>query len=144
MEKTNNSKKSKYLIRMFTLIALICITQLSLYSQESSGEFDYKKSMNLKVLLIKADHLREVPEDLFRLTALEELTITGNEFTVLPVNIKKLISIRVLNISGTYVEVLPEELSRLLQLQEIHLNYERWQYRLDEIKRITKARIVLE
>lgn len=126
--------------------ALLFILMLSftLLAQESSGDFDYTKSINATELYIEVDNSNGIPKDLFKLGKLEELTIAGEEVTVLPVEVKGMYSLRVLNLSNTSLDVLPEELSQLRNLQEIHLNYERWQYRLDGVKRITRAKIVLE
>ncbi len=141
--KTTQINSRTFITAAITAVVIFMLS-LNIYSQESSGEFDYTKSIHSTVLTVNMVNSAEIPADLFKLNSLEELTITGNEVTVIPVDIKKLILLRVLDLSGTRVDVLPVELSQLRHLQEIHLNYEVWQYRLDEVKKVTRAKIVLE
>ncbi len=140
----NTQINSRTFIVMAILVVVLFMLSVNIYSQESSGEFDYTKSINSTVLTINILNSSEIPSDLFKLNNLEELTITGDDVTAVPVDIKKLRLLRVLNLSSTMVDVLPTELAQLRHLQVIHLNYERWQYRLDEVRRITRANIVLE
>ncbi len=136
-EYSFNTKISALLFLIFFFLTV------NTSSQERSGLIE--AGLNNTVVLdidIKSGGL--IPEEIFTYINLEELKISGNENTILPENIKKLTSLQILDLSSVQVNELPGELSQLRHLREIHLNYELWQYRLDEVRRITRAQIILK
>jgi Leucine-rich repeat (LRR) protein len=140
----NLKTTSRTFLQRALLAVIFFALQLNIFSQQSSGEYNYFENMNSTALNVKISGTGEIPADLFKLSSLEELTLTGDALTEIPADIKKLNTLLVLNISGTSVEVLPKELSQLMQLKELRLNYEKWQYKLDHVRKITKAKIILE
>jgi hypothetical protein len=53
-------------------------------------------------------------------------------------------NLRVLNLSNTSIGELPEEIEQLIHLKELYLPYAFWVFRLHEVKKITRANIILE
>lgn len=127
-------------ISSLTLI-LICG---NIYSQEKSGVIEPEIKNNIISLDIELNSSGMLPPEIFSRTSLEELKINGNSDYMLPSDVKNLYSLRVLDLGNAQINELPEELAQLRLLMEIHLNYELWQYRLDEVQRITRAKIILE
>lgn len=137
-----------------TLIIALFVLIFSRLTQSQSKELaetikspaSYSSAVSNIILEIdlSSSDLNSVPEIVFQMTSLETLDLRNNPISKLPREIRNLQNLRVLNLAGTTIEELPDELSQLRHLKEIHLKCEQWQLRLDEVKRITKARIVLE
>lgn len=87
--------------------------------------------------------MNALPSGLFAMTSLKQLDLSNNKLTELPCEIKNLKTLTVLKLNGNKIYELPAEISRLKFLKEIYLSREIWQYRLDEIKKQTSARIIL-
>ncbi len=138
-----HSKRSIFSPRI-PAIFIILFLAFELFAQEKSAETCFTGDINTIILNLKIGVKGEVPAELFNLSKLEELTLSGDTEFQIPYDVRKLTSLKILDLSSTYIEELPSELSQLRSMQEIHLNYERWQYRLDEVKMITRAKIILE
>ncbi len=122
-------------------LTLICG---NIYAQEKSGVIEPEIKNNIISLDIELNSSGMLPTEIFSCTSLEELKINGNSNYMLPSDVKNLYSLRVLDLGNAQINELPGELAQLRLLREIHLNYELWQYRLDEVQRITRAKIILE
>jgi len=108
-------------------------------------DVDYKLFKKVTNLDLSSRNLTEIPEYIFFCTELESLTLKdNNNISSLPVEIKNFCNLRILDLTNTNIKEIPKEISQLKLLQELHLNYMQWQYRLDELRKITKARIILE
>jgi len=105
--------------------------------------FDYTKLKNVTNLELNSN-ASEIPAGVFKLSSIEELTVNSDDITSIPADIRKLYNLRTLNLSNTSVTSLPKEMEQLLLLKELHLPYNYWVYRLDEVKKITKAKVILE
>jgi Leucine-rich repeat (LRR) protein len=164
--------KTNIVVKSFKLLISIVLSTLfftiSSYSQniegiaenksilniENGSIFNYSEITNLKnnnlllekisVANLENSKLNEVPEYIFNCTNLESLILKNNNISKLPIEIRKLYNLRVLDLSNTDIQVIPEEISQLKLLKELHLTYEIWQYRIDELRKITNAKIVLE
>lgn len=141
----------KTIFRIFSVSAICIFFCNSSYSQiEFAEEINKTNSFGtgyentVTEIDLSNSNLASVPATIFEMTFLETLDLHDNPLQKLSLDIRKLQSLRVLNLAGTCIEELPEEISQLRHLQEIHLNYEQWQYRQDEVKRITRARIFLD
>ena len=60
--------------------------------------------------------------DLARLTALEELDLTGNALAALPAEVGALTGLRVLALNGNVLAALPAAVGRLARLEKLELN----------------------
>lgn len=87
--------------------------------------------------------INKLPQELFTVTTLKQLDLSNNNLTELPSEIKNLKYLQVLKLNGNKIYELPAGISRLKFLKEIYLSREIWQYRLDEIRKLTSARIIL-
>ena len=83
------------------------------------------------------------PAEILEMTDLKQLDLSNNKITEVPTEIENLKSLMVLNLSGNKIYEMPDELSKLKFLKEIYLDREIWQYRLNEVKKLTSARIIL-
>ena len=104
---------------------------------------DYSRFKNTTGLEIKGT-MNVIPAEIFNFSDLEELNVNSSEITSMPVDIRKLYNLRVLNLGNTSINELPEEISQLKHLKEIHLPFSYWAFRLNEVKKITRANIILE
>lgn len=84
-----------------------------------------------------------LPAELFSMSSLKQLDLSNNKLTGLPSSIKNLKKLQILKLNGNKIYELPSEISRLKFLKEIYLSREIWQYRLDEVRKLTSARITL-
>jgi hypothetical protein len=83
------------------------------------------------------------PSEILEMSELKQVDLSNNRLTEVPAEIKNLKSLRILNLSGNKIYELPSDISRLKFLKEIYLDREIWQYRLNEVKKITSAKIYL-
>lgn len=147
-----NNPNPCFFVRILAVAACSLIFSISAFAQQTElaettkniNSFGSTDTKAVTEIDLSNSNLASVPATIFELTSLETLDLRNNPLQFLPRDIRKLQSLRVLNLSGTNIEELPEEISQLRHLQEIHLNYEQWQYRLDDVKRITRARIFLD
>lgn len=66
--------------------------------------------------------LKEVPEETFELTNLQELNLSNNELTALPESIFQLTNLRRLFVSGNQLTTVSQGISQLANLQEVILS----------------------
>jgi hypothetical protein len=64
--------------------------------------------------------LSTLPADLFKLSILTSLDLTGNKLTALPPELTQLAALRILKFSNNRVKQLPDEIGDILSLTEIH------------------------
>jgi Leucine-rich repeat (LRR) protein len=76
-------------------------------------------------LHIKKKKLTAIPIEVFSLTNLIELNLSGNKIEIIPDDISKLINLKVLNISNNIVHTISDSLNALHQLEllDISRNY---------------------
>jgi hypothetical protein len=74
----------------------------------------------LEVLDLHETGLRELPEAIGDLLALEELRVPGNDLETLPTGLRRLVALRSLVLSANRLAGLPEEIGELAALEEIH------------------------
>lgn len=96
-----------------------------------------------KTLDLSNEDLTGIPVSIYDMRSLECLNLDNDRIIWIPADIRNLKNLRILTI-GKNVFELPDELRQLLLLVELHLPYEQWQYRLDEVRKITKAKIILD
>jgi Leucine-rich repeat (LRR) protein len=151
--KTQNRTTGLSITSMFIICILICGTILNnSYSQQmdivdGSKTSTYSASTEITSITeinLNSKNLSSVPEIVFQMKSLEALDLSNNPIETIPVDIRKLQYLRVLDLTGTNVDELPEEISELIHLQEIHLDYVRWESKLDKVRKITHAAIILE
>jgi hypothetical protein len=138
------------IIAILILFSQLILTSIS-YSQwiiPKAGNYEIKITQNSPAAETTfADYsnkeLKDFPVEILRFKNLTELDLSGNELTTLPKSIKKLSRLKILRINGNKIYSLPDELHRLKFLKEIYLDREIWQYRLEEIKKLTSAKIFL-
>ncbi len=87
--------------------------------------------------------INTLPAELFSMSSLKQLDLSNNKLSGLPFEIKNLKNLQVLKLNGNKIYELPSEISRLKFLKEIYLSRDVWQYRLDEVRKLTSARIIL-
>ena len=66
--------------------------------------------------------LTDLPPELFELTHLEELGLSGNQLTTLPRQLVNLSQLRVLYLSNNQLTTLPLAICRLRQLKVLYLS----------------------
>lgn len=141
MKKINRALLLKFSL-FITLFVVLMVSPRDTSSQEISGK-NNNVIINYNEAVINV-YEEESISKIFSNSEIESLIICDNNVYTLNPDIKKMFNLRVLDLSKTNLDNLPQELSQLRQLQEIHLYYEIWQYKLDEVKRITRAKIVIE
>ena len=67
-------------------------------------------------------NLASIPQEVFEISGLEDLSLAGNEINFLPPEIGKLTSLRRLQLSGNQLRTLPEELGELQALEGLWLH----------------------
>jgi len=67
--------------------------------------------------------ISSLPETLFELTQLKELSLSGNQLKILPESISKLKHLEVLDLAGNALKHLPTEIEKLLHLRHLDLAY---------------------
>ena len=120
-------------------------TPVSLSSADIQLENDKFYSMNnVTNLEINGNKSTEIPSSLFEQTKLEKLTLRYFDAATISADIRFLYKLTYLDLASSNIDYLPDEISKLNNLKEIHLSYNKWQYRLDEVRKITRANIILE
>jgi len=99
---------------------------------------------NAVSIVLSGKYLTEMPGYIYKNEELEELTILSDGINAIEPDIRKLYNLRKLDLSNTSVQSLPEELRWLKQLNEIRLPHSIWAFRLDEVRKLTNAEIILE
>lgn len=113
-------------------------------SAKSSGiVFDTQNLKSITELKLSGKEIKTLPGEIFEMENLKVLDISNNELDELPSEIKNLKNLKILIMNGNNLYELPEELSRLKFLKEIYLDYSIWCFRVNEIKKVTKAKIFL-
>jgi len=131
-----------------TLSFLIVINIASAQTIAKTDSEDKIKQGNIKndVNQLEVDYsgkeINKFPAEVLAMTDLKQLDLSNNNLTELPKEIKSLKYLSVLNVSGNKIYELPSEISRLKFLKEIYLDRVIWQYRLNEVKRLTSARVI--
>jgi len=72
--------------------------------------------------------LKRLPEKLFELTHLTDLSLSGNELEILPDDINRLTNLRALDLAGNLLTELPVTIGNLSQLKHLDLAYNRLKY----------------
>lgn len=70
----------------------------------------------------KESKIRELPEEVWNLTNLENLNLSETQIQELPKELGKLINLKELNLNGTQIQELPKELGNLSNLEELDLS----------------------
>lgn len=89
-------------------------------------------------------NLNKFPGEVFEMKDLKVLDLSNNNITEIPADIKNLENLTVLKLNGNKIYELPNEISRLKMLKEIHIDRFIWAFKMDEIKKLTNAKIILE
>ena len=128
---------------------LIVVIHSSGFTQESSTAkssgfyFDIQNLGSVTELDLAYKDINAFPPEIFEMKNLQSLDLSNNYLTAVPKEIKNLQGLKVLKLNGNNIYELPFEISRLKFLREIYLDYNIWHYRLDELKALTDARIIL-
>lgn len=163
MKNSTNQNKN---FTINSLAALVLITLISLYSNAQVikkenlavnisfnnevpnskiiEDSEYKKIANAESLEVSGQKLESLPGYIFKMENLEDLSVKSNDLNDISRDIGRLYNLRVLDLSQTSVQNIPDEISQLKHLKEIHLPYMIWEYRIDEVKKLTKANIILD
>jgi Leucine-rich repeat (LRR) protein len=78
--------------------------------------------MQLETLSLRFNRLRELPDDLCRLTALKRLHVRGNELVALPEKLGRLTRLTVLDVGSNLLTALPASTCALTALEELRLD----------------------
>ncbi|MCP4442468.1 MAG: hypothetical protein GY810_26480 [Aureispira sp.] len=73
-------------------------------------------------LKLKPQDLGKFPEEIFKMTNLQELTITGNKIEELPAQISNLKKLEHLKLGGNPIKAVPESIGKLRYLKTFELN----------------------
>ncbi len=84
------------------------------------------------------NNLTNLPQELFQLTRLTELYLTGNHLSVLPSKIGQLTNLTTLTLSGNNLTVLPKEISQLKKLDTFFINSNKLKEVPQELFQLTK------
>ncbi|XP_064480658.1 protein scribble homolog isoform X3 [Ornithodoros turicata] len=109
---------------MFRCIPLFrgCNRQVEYIDKRHSNLFTIpddvlRYARTLEELLLDANHIRDLPRGLFRLTKLRRLSVNDNEISHLPPDIANLINLLDFDISKNDVQEIPENIKYLKSLQ---------------------------
>lgn len=92
------------------------------------------------VLSLNSKNLTEIPLEVFTLTNLEELYLSGNEISVIPEEIKYLTNLRKLYVGNNNLSVIPLEVFTLTKLEELYLGINEISVVPEEIKYLTNLK----
>ncbi len=82
--------------------------------------------------------LKRLPEKLFELTQLTNLSLSGNELEALPDDISRLTNLRILDLAGNLLTQLPVAIGHLSQLQHLDLAYNQLKHLPQTFKQLTR------
>ncbi|XP_077519624.1 protein scribble homolog isoform X41 [Amblyomma americanum] len=109
---------------MFRCIPLFrgCNRQVEYIDKRHSNLFSIpddvlRYARTLEELLLDANHIRDLPRGLFRLTKLRRLSVNDNEISQLPSDIANLMSLVDLDVSKNDIQEIPENIKYLKSLQ---------------------------
>ncbi|CAN7998785.1 unnamed protein product, partial [Ixodes hexagonus] len=109
---------------MFRCIPLFrgCNRQVEYIDKRHSNLFNVpddvlRYTRTLEELLLDANHIRDLPRGLFRLTKLRRLSVNDNEISLLPPEISSLMNLVDLDVSKNDVQEIPENIKYLKSLQ---------------------------
>ncbi|MBS1492549.1 MAG: leucine-rich repeat domain-containing protein [Bacteroidetes bacterium] len=107
------------------------------------SELKFSRSFSSQDLDFSGKGMKEFPKEVLGMTDVKTLDLSDNKLTNIPSEIQNLKYLTVLKLNGNKIYELPSVVSKLKFLKEIYLDREIWQYRLNEVKKITAARIIL-
>jgi len=93
--------------------------------------------IHLEELSLAGNNLTEIPDAIGNLESLEKLQLSGNRLRHLPQNIRKLKNIKGLWLHGNLLETLPEEIGYLKSLQQLAVAGNRLRYIPESIGSLT-------
>ena len=96
-----------------------------------------KEILNLKVLNLHNNEIKEIPYSIGNLTNLEELYLSNNEIEKIPDSIGLLINIEELYLSNNKIEEIPDAIGNLTNLQYLLLDNNKIEVIPDSIGRLT-------
>ena len=67
--------------------------------------------------------LKEIPEALFKLTALQSLSLSSNSISLIPESIGNLTTLQSLNINNNKINLLPDSLCQIKSLQSLYISF---------------------
>ncbi|XP_075545484.1 protein scribble homolog isoform X13 [Dermacentor variabilis] len=109
---------------MFRCIPLFrgCNRQVEYIDKRHSNLFSIpddvlRYARTLEELLLDANHIRDLPRGLFRLTKLRRLSVNDNEISQLPADIANLMNLVDLDVSKNDIQEIPENIKYLKSLQ---------------------------
>uniref|UniRef100_A0A131XJU5 Putative leucine rich domain-containing protein n=1 Tax=Hyalomma excavatum TaxID=257692 RepID=A0A131XJU5_9ACAR len=109
---------------MFRCIPLFrgCNRQVEYIDKRHSNLFNIpddvlRYARTLEELLLDANHIRDLPRGLFRLTKLRRLSVNDNEISQLPADIANLMNLVDLDVSKNDIQEIPENIKYLKSLQ---------------------------
>lgn len=134
-------------MKKITLLLIIFFSITSLNATKAI-EYNYKLlSLQTSIMQQEMDYsgkgIAEFPSEVLNMTDVKQLDLSNNKITNIPAAIQNLKYLTVLKLNGNKIYELPAVVSKLKFLKEIYLDREIWQYRLNEVKKITAARIIL-
>jgi len=80
-------------------------------------------SSRLLILDLGDNKFTVIPNNLTKLSQLQELDLNYNEITAIPTNIKNLINLKTLNLNGNKITTIPESLCSLKNLERLNLSF---------------------
>ncbi len=92
---------------------------------------------------LSGKNLTEIPGYIYESKDLYHLDLSDNSITEVSSKIGDLRNLRVLDLTKNDIYSLPDELNKLKFLRELYLDYDYWHSNLGQLKKLTKARIIL-
>ena len=131
--------------KIIMLNLLICLLMINISSAQTVGknETQGKEDTSQHDMDYSGRGIKEIPKEVFIMTELKQLDLSNNKLSVLPSEIKNLKTLTVLKLNGNEIYELPAAIQKLKFLKEIYLDRNIWQYRTQEVKNLTSARIIL-
>ena len=87
--------------------------------------------LNLQILHLCSNQLKEVPKEIFTLINLQELYLYNNQLTEVPKEIFTLINLQELYLSNNQLTKVPKEIFTLINLQYLYLSHN--QLKIDQV-----------
>ena len=137
--------KHKNFMKKITLTLALCFGIIIKLAAAQSVNYAGAITIDSKAeeFIFSGKGVTNIPAEVFSMKNLKELDLSCNCISEIPSSIKNLSSLTKLNLSGNKIYELPAEISRLKFLKEIYLDRDIWRYRLEEVKKLTHARIIL-